>query len=101
MGFFGAAQSIGGVIAIFLGTFMSDRWGRRSPLVLGSFVIIGSTFGQVWAVNFGMFCAFKVLIGIGIGMIQLGAAPLVAELSHPKERVAITNLFNTSIYIGR
>jgi MFS family permease len=100
LGFFGAAQSIGGVVSIFFGSFLSDKFGRRFPLAIGSIIIIGSTFGQVWALNFGMFCAFKVIIGIGIGLIQLGAAPLVAELSHPKERVAITNLFNTSIYIG-
>jgi MFS family permease len=100
LGFFGAAQSIGGIVAVLCGSYLSDTFGRRFPLLVGSIFIIGSTFGQVWALNFGMFCAFKVVIGIGIGLIQLGAAPLVTELAHPKERVAITNLFNTTIYVG-
>lgn len=100
MGFFGASQSIGGIIAVLVGPFLADLFGRRFPIALGSFIIIGSTFGQVWSLNFGMFCAFKVLLGLGIGIVQLGAAPLVAELVHPKERVAVTNVFNTTIYIG-
>jgi MFS family permease len=69
LGFFGAAQSIGGIVAVLCGSYLSDTFGRRFPLLIGSVFIIGSTFGQVWAVNFGMFCAFKVIIGIGIGLI--------------------------------
>ena len=69
-------------------------------MAVGSTIIIGSTFGQVWSLSFGMFCAFKMTLGLGIGVTQLGSAPLVTELAHPKERVAITNLYNTTIYIG-
>jgi MFS family permease len=100
LGFFGAAQSLGGVLAVFLGPFLADKWGRRLPMFIGSIIIICSTFGQTWAVNFSMFCAFKFVIGIGIGITQLGSAPLVTELAHPKERVALTNFYNTSIYLG-
>ncbi|PMD47758.1 putative MFS hexose transporter [Hyaloscypha variabilis F] len=100
LGFFGAAQSLGGVLAVFLGPFLADKWGRRLPMFIGSMIIICSTFGQTWAVNFSMFCAFKFVIGIGIGITQLGSAPLITELAHPKERVALTNFYNTSIYLG-
>jgi MFS family permease len=89
------------VIAVLIGAFIADRWGRRFPIFLGSLVVIGSTFGQVWALNFQMFCAFKLVLGFGISITQLGSPVLVAELAHPKERVAITNLYNTTMFIGK
>ena len=100
LGFFGASQPLGGFFGAIIGPFMTDAFGRRFPVLLGSITVVGSTFGQVWALNFGMFCAFKVLLGFGVALAQIGAPVLVAELSHPKERVAIMNFYNTTIYIG-
>lgn len=83
-----------------VGPWAADLLGRRAPIALGSLLVVGSTFGQVWALNFAMFNVFKVTLGIGIALAQLGAPVLVAELSHPKERVQVTNLYNTSIFLG-
>jgi MFS family permease len=83
---------------MLLGTFLSDKFGRPFPVAVGSVFIIGSTFGQVWSINFVMFCTFKVLVGIKIGMIQLGAAPLVADWCIQKSGSRLRILINTFIY---
>ncbi|KAF7556060.1 hypothetical protein G7Z17_g1761 [Cylindrodendrum hubeiense] len=100
LGFFGAAQSLGGAIAMFIAPWICDQFGRRMPMMIGSFIIIASTMGQAWALSFTMFSAFKMLLGIGIGLSQIGAPVLVAELAHPKERSMFTNFYNTTIYLG-
>ncbi|KAM0309439.1 hypothetical protein ACHAPQ_012576, partial [Fusarium lateritium] len=47
-----------------------------------------------------MFIGGKIVLGIGSSLIQMGAPVLVTELSHPKERVQITTLYNTNIVLG-
>ncbi|KAF5713954.1 hexose transporter [Fusarium globosum] len=100
LGFFGASNAIGGVIPfIFLG-WISDVAGRRVPTAMGSVVIIAGVMVQLFATSLNMFIGGKIVLGIGSSLIQMGAPVLVTELSHPKERVQITTLYNTNIVLG-
>ncbi|PKS08620.1 hypothetical protein jhhlp_005007 [Lomentospora prolificans] len=100
LGFFGASNAIGGVIPfIFLG-WIGDVAGRRVPTALGSIIIIAGVIVQFFATSLNMFIGGKIVLGIGSSLIQMGAPVLVTELSHPKERVQITTLYNTNIVLG-
>lgn len=100
LGFFGAANAIGGVIPfIFLG-WIGDVLGRRVPTALGSIVIITGVLIEFFATSLDMYIGGKIVLGFGSSLIQMGAPVLVTELSHPKERVQITTFYNTSIVLG-
>lgn len=100
LGFFGAANAIGGVIPfIFLG-WIGDKFGRRLPTALGSVIIIVGVLVEFFATSLDMYIGGKIVLGVGSSLIQMGAPVLVTELSHPKERVQITTFYNTSIVLG-
>ena len=100
LGFFGASNAIGGVIPfLFLG-WMGDKFGRRIPTALGSVIIIVGVFVEFFATSLNMYIGGKIVLGIGSGLVQMTAAVLVTELSHPKERVQVTTFYNTSIVLG-
>lgn len=100
LGFFGASNAIGGVIPfIFLG-WMGDKFGRRIPTALGSLVIIVGVLIEFFATSLNMYIGGKIVLGVGSGLVQMTAAVLVTELSHPKERVQVTTFYNTSIVLG-
>ncbi|KAM4062749.1 major facilitator superfamily protein [Hirsutella rhossiliensis] len=100
LGFFGASNSIGGVIPfLFLG-WIGDELGRRLPTALGSIVIITGVLIEFFATTLSMYIGGKVVLGMGSSLIQMGAPVLITELSHPKERVQITTFYNTSIVLG-
>ncbi|KAH7252918.1 hypothetical protein NW755_009797 [Fusarium falciforme] len=100
LGFFGASNAIGGVIPFIFLSWIGDVAGRRIPTALGSIVIIAGVIVQFFATSLNMFIGGKIVLGIGSSLIQMGAPVLVTELSHPKERVQITTLYNTNIVLG-
>jgi sugar porter (SP) family MFS transporter len=100
LGFFGAANAIGGVIPFIFLSWIGDVCGRRVPTALGSLVIIAGVLVEFFATSLNMYTGGKVVLGIGSSLIQMGAPVLVTELSHPKERVQVTTFYNTSIVLG-
>ncbi|GAO19678.1 hypothetical protein UVI_02022620 [Ustilaginoidea virens] len=100
LGFFGASNAIGGVVPLLTLGWVGDRFGRRVPTALGSLVIIIGVFVEFFATSLDMYIGGKMILGFGSGLVQMTAAVLVTELSHPKERVQVTTFYNTSIVLG-
>ena len=100
LGFFGAANAIGGVIPFIFLSWISDAVGRRVPTALGSIIIIIGALVEFFATSLDMYIGGKIVLGIGSSLIQMGAPVLVTELSHPKERAQVTTFYNTSIVLG-
>ncbi|KAL3455804.1 putative MFS hexose transporter [Aspergillus heterothallicus] len=100
LGFFGAATSVGGIIACFIGGPLVERFGRRAMCSVGAVIIVAMAIMQTFANSFEMFIGGKLILGLGAYLQQVAAPVLITELAHPKQRVAITSLYNTSIFIG-
>lgn len=100
LGFFGAAQSVGGLIACIIGGSLTDRFGRRLLGSVGAAIVIGMAFMQTFSTSFAMFTGGKLVLGFGANLQQLAGPVLITELAHPKHRVLITSLYNTSIFLG-
>lgn len=100
LGFFGASNAIGGVIPFLTLSWLGDKFGRRVPTALGSLVIIIGVLIEFFATSLNMYIGGKMVLGFGSGLVQMTAAVLVTELSHPKERVQVTTFYNTSIVLG-
>jgi len=100
LGFFGASTAIGGVIPFIFFSWITDALGRRWPTAIGSVIIMAGVLVEFFATSLNMYIGGKIVVGIGSSFIQMGAPVLVTELSHPKERVAVTTFYNTSIVLG-
>ena len=83
---------VGAVFGGILYSFLSDRWGRKNPIGVGSFlVVLGSTL-QAGSVNVAMLAVSRIIIGLGIGLL-LPAIPLYqAEVSAPHARGLMVGL---------
>lgn len=55
---------------------------------------------ETFSVSYEMFLVGKFVLGFGAVLQQIGGPVLVTELAHPKQREALSSLYNTSIYIG-
>ncbi|KAL2841023.1 putative MFS hexose transporter [Aspergillus pseudoustus] len=100
LGFFGASMSVGGIAACLVAGPLADRFGRRPLCSAGAAIVAGMAIMETFSTSFEMFTGGKVLLGFGAFLQQVAAPMLVTELAHPKQRVAISSLYNTSIFIG-
>lgn len=100
LGFFGASMSVGGIVACLVGGPLTDRFGRRPMCSIGAALVAGMAIMETFSTSFEMFTGGKVLFGFGAFLQQVAAPVLVTELAHPKQRVTLSSLYNTSIFIG-
>ncbi|KAI9037543.1 uncharacterized protein KD926_000263 [Aspergillus affinis] len=91
VGFFGAATSVGGIIACSIGGPLVEKFGRRAMCSVGAGIIVAMAIMETFATSFAMFTGGKVILGLGAYSQQVATPGLVTELAHPKQRVAITS----------
>ncbi|EGN99259.1 hypothetical protein SERLA73DRAFT_55023 [Serpula lacrymans var. lacrymans S7.3] len=100
LGLINSAQGIGALVGIPFSPFLSDAFGRRATLFVGSIIMLAGVATQSAAQNVAMFIGARVILGVGLAF-SLNAAPLlISELSYPTQRGKASSLFNTLWYIG-
>jgi SP family xylose:H+ symportor-like MFS transporter len=85
--------------AIISGT-LSDRFGRKLPLLLAAVLFTASAWGAATAHNFEVFVAFRIIGGIGIGLASALSPMYIAEVSPAEKRGTFVAVNQLTIVIG-
>lgn len=95
-----AAISLGGLPALIPAGYVSDRFGRKVCLAIGTFVIVVCSLVQALTSGPWLFWAFRIIMGAGIAFILIPAPALSTEVAHPRNRGTVTACFQTAFYWG-
>ncbi|PLT35020.1 MFS transporter [Bacillus sp. V5-8f] len=95
-----AVSSLVGVLASFLGGYLSDRFGRKRVLILSifawAFVFAGFGFSKTVAAFFIM----NSLNGLCRALFEPASRALLSDITDPKKRLLIFNLRYFAINVG-
>lgn len=110
------AQSLGvstSLVGVYITTFAlgrilvtipagraADRCGRRSLLGVGPLIIATAALGQALAPSYAPRLAFRLVDGLGSGLVMSAIYLSAADLTTPSERGRITGLFHTALLGG-
>jgi MFS family permease len=97
---FGSAMSLGGLIGLLFIPYTCDHLGRKAGVIIGSFIIVLGVALQAGAVNFDMFFAARIIIGVGMTLSTAAGPLLVAEIAHPQDRAILTTFMGLAYAIG-
>ncbi|BFZ60441.1 hypothetical protein YB2330_001477 [Saitoella coloradoensis] len=95
-----AIYNLGCLPAVVLVGPIIDRYGRRSGMFIGSFLVIIATCLQAPSTSKGMFMGGRFILGTGVAFCATSAPTYVSELAHPKFRGTQLGLYNTMWYVG-
>lgn len=95
-----AAISLGGLVALVPAGYVSDKWGRKVCLAIGTSLMIGTSIIQALTSGPWAFLATKIILGVGIAFILIPAPALATETAHPRNRGMVTACFQTAFYWG-
>ncbi len=101
--FQGVAMSsalFGCIVGAGITGYLTDKYGRKIPLFLVTFLFIFTSIGTGAASSFSMFMTFRILGGIGIG-IASGVSPVyIAEISPAHMRGKLVAFNQLTISMG-
>lgn len=74
------------IITPSIASWISDRWGRRICLLIGSVISVAGALINTFATGRGMLIGGRAVLGAGLGMHATVAPPMVQEICHPVRR---------------
>lgn len=95
-----AGISLGGLPSFIPASYVSDYFGRRLTVAIGSSLMLGAAVIQCATSGVYAFLGTRIMLGVGLGFSQTAAPPLTAEIAHPKHRANVTNLFQAIWFWG-
>ena len=79
---------------------LSDRFGRRSVLLMTAVLFLASSLTAALSVGFPMFVAARICGGLGVGAAILTAPIYIAEIAPAHSRGSLVSLNQLMIVIG-
>jgi sugar porter (SP) family MFS transporter len=95
-----ASYPLGAILSTPFSASISDYFGRRWTILIGSIIMVGGVIMQAAANTIGVFIGARIIVGFGITLALTTGPILISELAHPRHRVVFTALYNTSWYLG-
>ncbi|HEX7342361.1 MAG TPA: sugar porter family MFS transporter [Rhodanobacteraceae bacterium] len=95
-----AAVLYGGAFATFFSGSMADKWGRRFSINVSSAVYIIGTLIVVFAANYHMILAGRLIEGLGVGIITIVVPLYMAETLPAAHRGRGIALFQLCLTFG-
>ncbi|UZR96859.1 sugar porter family MFS transporter [Chondrinema litorale] len=91
---------IGCVAGAMLSGGVSDKYGRKQPLILAALLFILSAYGSGATDNYVLFIIYRVIGGVGIGMASALSPMYIAEISPAEYRGRLVAINQLTIVIG-
>lgn len=91
---------IGCVIGAVLSGVISDRYGRKKPLLLSALLFTIASIGTGATSDYTVFVLFRILGGIGIGLASALSPMYIAEIAPTHIRGKFVSLNQMTIVIG-
>ena len=91
------AGSIAGVM--FAGA-LSDRLGRKRTMILSAVLFSASAIGCALAANLGQLIAYRIVGGIGIGIVSIVCPLYISEVSPASHRGRMVSLYQLAVTVG-
>jgi sugar porter (SP) family MFS transporter len=91
---------IGCIFGAMISGILSDKFGRKWPLLLSAFLFCIASIGTGLADNYSMFIIFRIIGGIGIGLSSALSPMYIAEVAPSHLRGRFVSLNQMTIVIG-
>ncbi|WP_159565774.1 sugar porter family MFS transporter [Budvicia diplopodorum] len=91
---------LGCVLGAVISGWCSDKFGRRSPLILAAVLFSISAWGTAIASSFDWFVFYRIVGGVGIGLASALSPVYIAEVSPAQRRGKFVSINQLTIVIG-
>ncbi|GAA6031392.1 hypothetical protein JCM8097_005639 [Rhodosporidiobolus ruineniae] len=95
-----AAISLGYLIGFAPASWLADRFGRRWPQLIGSWIVVVAVIVQVFALGGWKFFGARLLLGFGAAFPLTVGSAHAFELAHPRQSMQMATAFGAAYWVG-
>lgn len=99
-GWFVSSALVGCIIGVAISGELSDRFGRKKPLILTAVLFVASAMGCALFPHLSGVIAFRVLGGIGIGIASNVVPLYISEIAPSKIRGRLVTYYQFALTLG-
>lgn len=99
-GWYVGCALVGSIAGVLAAGSLSDYLGRRLTMMISAVLFTVSAAGCTLAPDFVSLVIFRIIGGVGIGVVSIVSPLYIAEISPPKHRGTMVLLYQLAITVG-
>lgn len=100
LGWTGSSLYVGCIIGTLITGVITDRFGRKLPLIISAAIFTASSILMGWAPSYEMLITWRIIAGIGVGAASMLSPLYIAEVSPAHVRGKMVSINQLTIVSG-
>lgn len=99
-GWYVGCALIGSIIGVFFAGILSDKFGRKSTMILSAILFSTSAIGCAVSTDFNQLVIYRIIGGVGIGVVSIISPLYISEVAVAQYRGRLVSLYQLAVTIG-
>ena len=99
-GWYVGCALVGSIAGVAVAGWLSDRFGRKPTMLFSSVLFSVSAIGCAFCMGFTDLVVYRIIGGVGIGIVSIVSPVYISEISPEKMRGAMVGLYQLAITLG-
>lgn len=99
-GWYVGCALLGSILGVMVAGMLSDGLGRKLTMLISAVLFSISAIGCAFCADFVQLVLFRIIGGVGIGIISIVSPVYIAEVASPEKRGSMVALYQLAITIG-
>ena len=99
-GWYVGCALIGSIIGVLFAGILSDKFGRKSTMILSAVLFSTSAIGCAVCADFNQLVIYRIIGGVGIGVVSIISPLYISEVAVAQYRGRLVSLYKLAVTIG-
>ena len=99
-GWYVGCALVGSIIGVLFAGILSDKFGRKFTMILSATLFSTSAIGCAVSVDFNQLVVYRIIGGVGIGVVSIISPLYISELAVAQYRGRLVSLYQLAVTIG-
>lgn len=99
-GWYVGCALIGSIVGVLFAGVLSDYLGRKQTMILSAVLFTASALGCAVCANFNQLVIYRIIGGVGIGIVSIVSPLYISEVSAAKYRGSMVSLYQLAVTVG-
>ncbi|WP_195372542.1 sugar porter family MFS transporter [Parabacteroides leei] len=99
-GWYVGCALVGSIAGVLVAGILSDMIGRKRTMIFSAILFSASAVGCAFSADFNQLVLFRIIGGIGIGVVSIVSPLYISEISIAAYRGRLVSLYQVAITIG-